>query len=503
MADAGRFVDSDLWYHLRTGQIILSTRHLIRYDPYSYTAFGHLWRNHEWLSQVVLAAFYNSMGVFGLKMFKFLCAAAIVSLLALGLAETGAPPRVQRGVLALIAISLVPQIQFRPQLATFVLLSLVLALLARDTYRSPPRLWPLIPIFALWANLHGGYLIGLTAMAIYTTVVAVDELRRGQGWRRGGRLAAITLGCALATLANPDGIGIWHTVALSVTNPVIRKGISEWQPILATIGFQWHLYAPGILIFLFPLALFVALAVSVLLSPAWDDAGLVAIAALFTAGTFVSVRNMALAVIALSIPLARHVGVALRRRSARVAVSQAPEETTPNDEPRVVDADWRFNPTIGTALAVALAVGTGLFSNYLKLDLQYPVGAIAFMKAHNLHGNLLCDYDWGNYVVWHTAPESKVFIDGRCELVYPTKVITDYLEFDFASPRAESVLSGYPHDFVLLPPDSPGYAVVSKNPNWKVLYRDSASVLFARSTSPAARLPGVPVTGQAIRGFFP
>lgn len=272
---------------------------------------------------------------------------------------------------------------------------------------------------------------------------------------------------------------------------------------VASLGLQWHIYAPGILIFLFPLALFVALAVAVLLTAGWDDAGLVAIAALFTVGAFISIRHMALALIALSIPLARHVGVVFRRRSARVAVSLAPAETTPNEEPRIVDADWRFNPTIGTVLALALAVGTGLFSNYLKVGLQYPVGAVAFMKAHNLHGNVLCDYDWGNYVVWHTAPDSKVFIDGRYDTVYPTKVITDYLKFYFGSPQAESVLSGYPHDFVLLPPDSQGYALVSKNPNWKVLYRDPAAVLFARSTSPAARLPGIPITGPKTRGFFP
>ena len=505
IADAGRLADSDLWNHLRTGQITLSTRHLIRYDPYSYTAFGHLWRNHEWLSQVALAASYNCLGVFGLKLLKLLCAAATISFLALGLAETAAPAHVQRAVLMAVAVALVPQMQFRPHLATFVLLSLVLALLARDTYRSPPRLWPLIPIFALWANLHGGCLAGLAAMATYTAVVAADELRRRQGWHRSARLATITVACAFAALANPDGIGIWDTVTRSATNPVIRAAISEWQPLLGRLGIQWHLFAPGVIVYLLPLALFAALAVAVFLTPSFDDAALVAIAALFVVGAFISARNMALAVIALSAPLARHAGVALGKRPAGVATSFAPTERMAEKEPgRVVaDAGSRFNPLFASALAVALAAATGLFSNRMGTAQHYPVGAVAFMKKHNLHGNLLCDYNWGDYLIWHTAPASKVFIDGRCETVYPTRVIIDYLNFYFGLAGAERVLRGYPHDFVILPPDSKGYGVVAGNPDWKLLYRDPDAALFARSTSQAAGLAGVPVTGPAIPAFFP
>jgi len=506
IADGSQLADPDLWSHLSAGQIILSTRHLTLYDPFSYTAFGHLWRNHEWLSQVALAAVYNALGVFGLKLLKLLCATATISLIALGLAETAAPARVQRAVLAVTAVALLPQIEFRPQLATFVLLSLVIALLARDTYRTSSRLWPLVPIFALWANLHGGYLVGVAAMATYAAVVAADELRRGQGWGRAMRLAATAAACAFATLANPDGIDIWRTVMNSITDPLVHNGVAEWQPLLSRIGFEWHAYAPGVIIYLLPLALFAALALSLLLAPRMDDAALVAIAALFIFGAFVSARNMALAVIALAIPLARHVGIALGNPSASLLTGLVPMGRAVNEEPARVaaDADWRFNPVVAIGLATAVAAATGLLSNRLTIDEHCPVGAVAFMKQHNLRGNVLGDYDWGNYLAWHIAPQSKVFVDGRSDQLYSSRVISDYYDFYFASPRAESVLDGYPHDFVLLPPESKGYSVVANNPNWKLIYRDPDAALFARATSPAAQLPGVPVIGSATGPkFFP
>lgn len=505
IADGGQLADPDLWNNLRAGQIILSTHHLTLYDSFSYTAFGHLWRNHEWLSQVAFAAAYNTLGVFGLKVLKLLCAAATISFLALGFAQTAAPARVQRAVLAVTAMALLPQIQFRPQLATFVLLSLVLALLARDTYRTSSRLWPLVLIFALWANLHGGYLVGVAAVATYAAVVTADELRRGQGWGRGARLAATAAACALATLANPDGIGIWRTVMTSITDPLVHKGLAEWQPLLSRIGFEWHAYPPGVIIYLLPLALFAALALSLFLAPGMDDAGLVAIAALFIIGAFISARNMALAVIALSIPLARHFGIFLGNPAASLLTGIAPIGRVVNAEPApaAADADWRFNPMVSIGLAIAITAATGLLSNRLTIDEHCPVGAVAFMKRHNLRGNVLDDYDWGNYLTWHIAPQSKVFVDGRSDQLYPTRVIADYYDFYYGSSSAERVLDKYPHDFVLVPPDSKGYGVVANNPNWKLIYRDSDAALFARATSQAGQLPDVTVTGSAGPKFFP
>src|SRR5207248_4716743 len=50
--------DPDFWWHLTTGNWILSQHAIPRTDLYTYTVAGHRWITHEWLSEVVLAALY-------------------------------------------------------------------------------------------------------------------------------------------------------------------------------------------------------------------------------------------------------------------------------------------------------------------------------------------------------------------------------------------------------------------------------------------------------------
>jgi len=47
-----------LWGHVRFGQAVLNLHHLVLHDPYSYSAPGHYWNNHEWLSEVLMAAVF-------------------------------------------------------------------------------------------------------------------------------------------------------------------------------------------------------------------------------------------------------------------------------------------------------------------------------------------------------------------------------------------------------------------------------------------------------------
>ncbi len=68
LATADNFADPDLWIHMLTGQTILRTGHIPRFDTYSYSAAGMPWHNHEWLSQLAMAFCYAHLGVFGLKL---------------------------------------------------------------------------------------------------------------------------------------------------------------------------------------------------------------------------------------------------------------------------------------------------------------------------------------------------------------------------------------------------------------------------------------------------
>ena len=489
IADAGRWADPDLWGHLIFGRLILMHGHLPHRDIYSYSAAGLPWHDHEWLSDVVLALCWSGFGDLGLKLMKLAATAATITLLAMGAAETGAPITLQLVVLTTGAIAIAPMMQFRPQLFDFVALSALLLLLARDSYRGAARLWLAIPIFALWANLHGGFFVGLAVLVVYTLVTTIGDLASGNTLRRATHLGGVTLGCVLATLLNPDGVGNWFTVMHTMRNPLTRAMISEWQPLLFKIVELWH-KSPGTAInfavVIVPLA---ALAVCFVMRPRGGDLALVVIAAMMGVAAYLAVRNMALAVIASITPLCRH--AALAHVTTRF-LSPAPSA------PRT-----KFHEVVVGAIALLLAVSTGLFSRNLPDGYPQPHGAVEFMRAHGLCGNVLGDFGWGEYLIFHLAPESKVFIDSRYDMVYPQKVIGDYFDFFFDRPRAAAVLNNYPHDFVMLGPTAPVRALIERRSDWRLIYSDSDALLFARADSPAARLGSVPIRGRPRPDTFP
>ena len=191
-----------MWGHVRFGQAVLNLHHLVLHDPYSYSAPGHYWNNHEWLSEVLMAAVFNHAGVFGLILLKLACTTVVILALAAALAETGSSTLVQFAVLIGSAVVIKPQLQFRPQSFTFALLAVLIYLLTADAYRRAGRLWLAVPILALWANLHGGFIMGIAALGTYAAVSGLQDVIAGRGYDRAIRLAAIT-GGDFATLATP------------------------------------------------------------------------------------------------------------------------------------------------------------------------------------------------------------------------------------------------------------------------------------------------------------
>ncbi|MHB8383578.1 MAG: hypothetical protein ACYDC3_14720, partial [Candidatus Binataceae bacterium] len=135
IADSLRFADPDLWGHITFGRAALAHGHLVLRDPYSYSAAGRPWLNHEWLSEVIDALLFDTLGVFGLKLMKLFLAAVTIVSVALAEEESGAPELAQLSILLLSAVVIAPGLQFRPQTFTFTLFAILMFLLARDTYR--------------------------------------------------------------------------------------------------------------------------------------------------------------------------------------------------------------------------------------------------------------------------------------------------------------------------------------------------------------------------------
>ena len=482
IADAMRSADTDLWGHIFFGRVILSQHQWLFHAPFSYACppGSRDWIVHDWLGNVLMALMYGATGVIGLKLTKFACVAAVMALLALAAAETGASLAIQAIVLWVAAVALLPLMQVRTFLADDILFAALMAMLARETYGRGPRLWLIAPMFALWANLHGGFFVGLAVMGLYTAVRGAQALAQGEGMRDAVRLAALTSAAALATLINPYGLRELIVAVQVVHNPFTLAHISEFRSLPAVMADLHHTHRP-LFTFVCAVAIMAATVATFALAPSADDLALFAISLLMIAGALYAVRNTAMGVIACYVPLCRHADLlAVRLRPSRVADPDGPS------------AIWRPLHVGLAVLAVALVFRTGLLSKTFPVVEAKPAGAIAFMREHNLTGNVLCEFGWADYVIFHDSARFKIFIESMFEAYCPHLVQSDFAAVYYGEPGAARVLDQYPNDFVLMPTGSPAYTLMMSQAGWTLIYRDPVAALFARAGSPAARIAGAP-----------
>ncbi len=490
--DSRRVTDPDLWGHLRFGRLILE-HGLPSFDPFAYSQSQLPWINHEWGSEVAFAWAFARFGVLGIKALKLFLSAIVGLSLASAIAETAAPIRLQLAMLVVTATRLEPQMLMRPQIFTYAMLAILLAILARDNYRRTAPIWIVVPMFALWANLHGGFVVGLAALGTYALTLTAADVFGGRGFTHGAMLLILTAGAALATLATPYGFENWYSVAHTLSRPAMLGVIAEWQPLPRAIVTVWHQHGAGILYESLTILIIVGLIGFVAIAPRSDDLPMLAVALLLIGAAMLAYRNVPLALLGAAAPLTRHADLALRKLFHPTRAPLAHESTAP----------LALNEYFLFALVFMMTTATGLLSNRLAFDDRYPAGATAFIKQRQLHGNVLSPYAWNDYLIFHLAPPSRVFIDSRYEMIYPSRISRDFLEFFLARPHASAVLDAYPHDFVLIPVGSAAATVMDARRDWRVIYRDDLSLLYARTDSAAAQIPDIPVTGVSTSAVFP
>ncbi len=132
-----------------------------------------------------------------------------------------------------------------------------------------------------------------------------------------------------------------------------------------------------------------------------------------------------------------------------------------------------------------------------------PVRAVEFMQSHGLEGNVLAQYGWGQYVIWHGAPGMKVFIDSRYDLAYPPAVVWDWLKLANNLDGGAHTLAAYPHDFVLLSKDSAAIKVMDSQRDWRLIYSDDTARLYAPANSLCRAPRRCAVRRHVAAGIFP
>ena len=455
--------DSDFWWHLRTGQYIAEAHSLPVPDPFAWTtakvAAAHpdeestrrFNLTHEWLAQLLLYLTWKAGGFAGVVAVRVLALVAACALVGLMCARRSASfygglagALACGAVLARFALD-------RPYLVTFLFLALTLAAMEYRRF-----LWALPVLFAVWANCHGGYFLGLVVLGAYVA--------EGLWQRRGERtLWLVSAGCVAAAALNPNGLGIFRTL-IEYRSSYMQGRLLEWS--------RPELWPPE------PFSVLLAGAAGLML---WQRRRVRPadwlLAAAFGAAALTALRNTAF------------VGLV-----APVWIAGAWPWRRPLP-------GWArmLAPAALLAGIAGVVVGGGCFEFRAALW-KYPAGAADFLQAHHVTAPLFNTYEHGGYLIWRLAPAERVFIDGRA--------LSDALFLDYArilynhddndgQASGEQLLDRWGVEAIVMNTFEPATGSVyvlapaladPAQTKWKLVYSDAEAVVFMR-TPPAGVTP--------------
>lgn len=368
-------VQSDTWWQLRAGQDFWQTGSIPLQDTYTHTAHGRFWMNHEWLSEVL---FYGLYRLGGLPLMTAVAAVLVTASVWLSWSMmTGSALlrlALMGGAVSTLSIAWTP----RPHVFTLVLLTVCVRLLV-----SRQRIWlPLL--FLVWANLHGGFTLGILMVGGATLAALPDGYKEARSW------VLLLLTCVAVTLLTPLSLAFWLELPASLAR-LREYQVIEWR--------QASLTNFTLIPFWLGAISLVTLAVvrrRDLMTSSTDR--LLTIAALLLLPlAFNSIRN---------IPPFLLIGLPAITRLLPASLSREANQRVTRPQ---------ANAHLGVlAASCVLAVGvvtTAWTAPWERLGWQ-PVSAAAIAAVESCDGPLYNSYDDGGYLIWF-APERKVFIDSR------------------------------------------------------------------------------------------
>ncbi|MFN0197557.1 MAG: hypothetical protein ACKVT0_12505 [Planctomycetaceae bacterium] len=468
--------DPDLWGHTLYGlrsieQGVLAEEN----DPFSYTAPNTVWINHEWLTEYQMGWLWNHFGNTGLWWWRNVWVLIVFGTAAWTLHRARASVAAAVALWLFNAESLSHFVVFvRPQLATFGLFAVSLAILRMEWDTQSRRIWLLPLLMILWVNLHGGFLAGIAIQGLFLTAACAKAWYQKSLSFNGLtplRMVSVFLLSTLATLINPYGFTmhdmLWYHLG---TEQFVR----EWQPLWAAQQSSIY-YVPYLLL---------TLAAIGYRRLKWID---LLVFAVVSYEAISHIRHTALLSISTMILLPGPMTEGLKRCFSIIHQQWSGNHRRP----------IRMAAVMGSMLiliCIQIQGTTEMWRGGMKpWDIAVatkgdvpgvPMRGIRLIQSLKLKGNLVTDYGWAQFVIWHLYPDSKIAFDGRYRTVYSPKLEREFIEFQLAhvhKPKRTPMLDDYPTEIALISTTRGPCAYLDERSDWVRLYQDQQVSLYVKN----------------------
>lgn len=343
----------------------------------------------------------------------------------------------------------------------------------KQTHSYRTLLW-YIPLFFLWANIHGGFFIGFAILGFLFCFDGIDQLTSGTflSWikKEKYRLLLATSIIVLAgasTFINPYGIHLHQDIIRTLgSHSTVTKTIQEWQPSIVS--------AVNILpftIYIFSLV-FLLMAQKRETSFAFRDAMLVCI---FLFLALSSLRFIPFFVL-ISLPLFARAFFRQEFFLPMLLIVIFPGFFLSSVYGDIAHTQNNMSPVTSSQSPITPDLRDNIFYT------SAPLHALAYLRTHPMKGNMFNDYDWGGTLIW-SFPKYKVFIDGRMPYwqLNGRNIFKDYFTITNVTQGWDKKIKEYDIDWFIIRSETPLAAVLETLPDtWEKQYDDEFAVIFVR-----------------------
>ena len=510
--------NEDFWWYVTSGRYLLDHHQFPSHDPFLYTADkGIGWVYHSWLWTVLVAMVHEVAGLGGIMVFHTLIAIALCAVIyttarvdRLGLANALA-------VTFFLAV-LGERLTGKAEVATWLMLAIFYRLFDTDEAFTWKRGAVLGALQILWANLHGGYPLGIFVALCYSVGPWIEARLRKK----------------TAPVRRPP---IWFPAVLfllAVADPwLFRERLAPFAFVTGSQSVQPVGASGNVLILEWQSPFHVA---AIDAAPLWFF-GLAVVAGL---ASFAVARRRPVARVlfflgmgGLGATAGRHLpGLALSAALVALSNLQGKEWRKPAPQPKrskkavkpapKARPKWRYATVCGLVAltllgaAVALRVARPGFESgqsnqsffAIKPSITCP-GAASFILEHGLPGPIFNDFQMGAYLGYRLHPRYRLFVDSR---VLDPSIVVRYTEIVSSPGRWKEAEDRYGFRTVVLgnfskTVRSPLGQALQQDPRWRLVYMDPLAVVFVKDsfsiepavwvTEPAGglRFPFVPPAG--------
>ena len=464
----GLLRDSQTGYHIRVGEYVLANHAVPHTDFLSFTKPGEPFFAWEWLSGVGAALLYDWGGLRAVVVFSVLVLALTILIMLRHLVERGANVFVALFLMHLAIGASSIHYLARPHIFTLLFFAYALWMVDRDSRERTRWIWTLVPMTALWANLHGGFAGMLATLGILSCGALVEWI-----WTKdAGRLAdakrygLLTALCFAASIANPYGLENHLHIVKFMSDKWYVHLTEEYQPpdfFSAAGAYYGVLLAGGIAV----------AALSLRRKKLGQALAILAWAYLSAR----SMRHIPLFVIVVLPALASEFAVLWRKwvdDKPRRTVAATLEQIARDHQAGLARAG--IVTPIFAAVFFFFPLGIGYPKDFPAA--VYPTKLVDRHAAEIGAARVFTSDSWGHYLTYRFPAPYRIYIDGRTDF-FGEKFTHEYLDALNGAAGWQNTFRKYDVQMALVPSDFQLAAKLRQEAGWKLVEDDGAAALFA------------------------